>query len=187
MPKTVIITGSHCTGKTTLVNKLKKHLKNWNFLSETAREIIDELGIVPNEIENDQIQKSSFQLKIMSRQITEENYYYKKNKNLISDRGIFDSLGYCFNLPNNVYSYLAKQSLDHYKKKPYDLIIFLPPVLELEDDGTRIMDKEFQVKISNNILDIYKKNNIEYITLDTTILEERVEQTLKLINNHGKS
>jgi predicted ATPase len=180
MTKSIIISGSHCTGKTTLLQESKKYIQNFSFLSETAREIIEETGIIPADIEGNKEKKEQFQNSIIDRQIKEEKELFEKKENFIADRGVFDSLGYCFNLDESYQEKAEKKALNHYINNIYTIVVFLPPVLELENDETRVMDKAFQVKVSDKIKEIYNKNNIGFIELKTKNLEERIEKIIQL-------
>lgn len=177
----VTISGSHSTGKTTLVNELKKKLPSWNVLSETARKVINKENIIPKDIEKDIDKKIYFQKEIINSQIQEEILLRKKGNNFICDRGIFDPIGYGNNLPKSIKMALEYKILRHYKKNPYNLVLFLPPILDIEDDGTRIMTKDFQKEVSDTIESSYIKNNITYYKLNTLILDERVEKSLDII------
>jgi len=175
----IIISGSHSTGKTTLVNELKKAFPIMKILPETARKVITKINILPIEAEKDINKKLILQREILKNQIGIE----QKNKEVsyIGDRGIFDPLAYCFDLKKKDRDEMLDTGLKHYLQNPYSHIFFLLPVLEVEDDGTRILDKNFQLKISKEIENLYRKFKVKYIKIKTISLEERISLVKKII------
>ncbi|MFC1797662.1 hypothetical protein ACFLY2_00170 [Patescibacteria group bacterium] len=61
-----------------------------------------------------------------------------------------------------IFYILRKIALEHTKEIVYDLILYVPPEIVIEDDGTRHIDLEFQKLIDERIkrnLDWYTKIN----------------------------
>ena len=126
----ITFTGSHCTGKTTLLKELQKQecLKDFTFVDEVTRKL------PRNKINKNGTDET--QLTIMNMHI--EN---SKLPHAILDRGSFDGDAYT--------SYLRKYgdvSLGVQRRcrkihcevlKKYDLVFYLPIEIELVSDGVR--------------------------------------------------
>lgn len=99
------------------------------------------------------------------------------NTSFIADRGVFDPLAYSVNLKPEKFSDLADRCIKHYKQSLYSLIIFLAPVLDLKNDGTRVMDRNYQIRVSQDLECIYRRFEISY----TTITETNLNKMLKIV------
>lgn len=157
-------TGAQCTGKTTLLNLLKKKLSNskwtksndgvyrneWNFVPEVTRKVMRE-GLKINEAGDDVTQ-----LFILKEHL--QNHVVDVNDKWILDRCILD--GYVFtrwlyeqgsvekwvlNYACNLLSMLGER-LDH-------ILYTEPDDIPIEDDGERSINVQFR----NDIVNIYEE------------------------------
>lgn len=179
----IAIIGSHCTGKTTLVNKLQAipELYDYDFYPESIREI-SRLGFPYNENAGD-----SSQLAILALHLL-----HLTHDNMITDRSLLDNYVYAKvlrEMGSNISSYcvdiLKKYFLDNIER--YDIYAFCPIKFELKADGFRDTNKKFQEAISDEML----KMLIEYVPEDRYLLlmgetPERLEQLLEFMKAKEK-
>lgn len=133
---------------------------------------------------------------ITQRLIMQEHIVnYFMNDRMICDRSALDGIVYSEYLWLNkkVKWSTVEYSASVYEKLmgKYDLIFYIAPEFEIEDDGVRSINKAFRdsiVEIFNNHLETLKQNNIE-VTYVSGSVRERVEQVLRKIewaNNEYK-
>lgn len=166
--KRIILTGAQGTGKTTLMNALaadgtrtishiRKHAAEQNIDITTA----SEAG-----------QKEFF--KSLKKELSSK-------RNYVSDRGLTCVAAYTFDkaIAGEISKKVAdKQYIDIVKfhtDNPDILLVYVPIEFEIEDDGTRSIDPEFQAKIDFLIKNILETSGIKYITVTGTV-EERLAQ-----------
>ncbi|MDD5191874.1 MAG: ATP-binding protein [Candidatus Nanoarchaeia archaeon] len=119
----VVITGGPCSGKTTLINELKK--RGYYCLDEVAREILTE---------NKNISFLELQEEVFKKQIQKENNI--NGELVFLDRGLVDNYVY-YSQSNNFPDYIKNFE---YKGR-YDKILFLER-FQFENDGLRIEKDE---------------------------------------------
>lgn len=168
----IAITGAMGVGKTTLTNQIAR-ATNIQILPEVARQMIakgfnlDKKATPELEIEMLNCQKSL--------EATECNSW-------ISDRCLVDLLAYSKVLfPKDVN--LHEKIDDELINATYDIFIYVPPEFEIENDGVRSTDKEFQTKIDFEIRSIVEMKMNAYKV--TGSREERLEQALAIIKAHN--
>lgn len=175
MSKTVRVafSGAQSTGKTTLLNALRKSadFKDCKFWDEITRQI-KEQGFEINEQGTD-----ATQLKIMQehkRRVTVED-----SGLVIFDRCSLDGLVYTQYLYNK--GQLTKETLDEATRvfeetiSSWDAIFFLRPEFEIVDDGVRSVNVEFHRNIVFLFNHFIEKYNLQVIQL-TGSVEDRVQQ-----------
>lgn len=134
----VAIIGSHCTGKTTLFNALKRVFPEYVFVEEYIK-ILQEMNIPFNERCSDMTQYIASDICIDAL----------NHENFISDRCLLDVLAYSVYLyKNNVISETCLEEIRDrwfsYNIK-YDIFFYARPLQEvIEDNGVRSTDREFQ-------------------------------------------
>lgn len=172
----IAIVGSHCTGKTSLMDKLAGNIEfiGYEFYPEAIREI-RKLNFPCNEDTTDCSQLAMLALHLL----------HLRNKNMVTDRCILDNYVYAYMLRDrgsNI-SDDCVNTLQHYfieSIEKYDIYAFCPAEFKLVNDGFRMIDKQFQEEISEEIL----RTLVKYIPGDKYILlhgetNQRVEQLLK--------
>lgn len=183
----IAISGAQSVGKTTLINALRseKSLKDYTFCTEVTRRV-GSYGLPINEDGTDITQRLIMQEHIV-------NYFM--NDNMICDRCALDGIVYTdylwgeqkikwetINFAYKVYEKIVSK---------YDIIFYIAPEFEMEDDGVRSVNKSFRdniVTLFNDQIEKLKENNIEVVHISGSV-RERVEQVLHKIewaNNEFK-
>ena len=167
----IVFTGTHCTGKTTLLNILKDQSRLsdvFTFVSETTRTLRDAGKIAINENGDDE---SQIILALKNYEIA------VVNKNFISDRCLLDVLCY------------TKYMVDHGKCKQetlafveslfththYDVLFYLEPEFRIISDGTRSENNSFRDDVMKNFRYYIEKYSLPVIRLSSTI-DQRLTQ-----------
>ena len=133
MPSKFVLTGGPKTGKTTVVNVLKK--MGYQIVQEAAATLISEA------LENDEPppwqNMSTFQKNIFILQLRREQAV-KKYPTAFFDRSIIDSVGYArfYNMAIDL------QAVEHVKREPYTAVFLLDFVIPFSSDRTRVEDFE---------------------------------------------
>ena len=171
----VSFTGAQSTGKTTLLNELKKwkEFEDYVFIDEITRNV-SKLGMNINEKGDDATQTA-----IMNAHI--ENL--KKGDNLILDRCSLDGVVYTHYL----YSHgkVSKDTFDYARQVfvetclKYDKIFYLKPEFDIVDDGVRSNSVQFR----DEIADIFERYIAEFNLRKWNVIElsGSVEERLKAI------
>ena len=159
----IAISGSQCTGKSTLMNELKKDekFKDFKFKDEIVRTLIKELNIKINDQGDD-----------ITQFLVMYNHFknaINTDKNIITDRCAIDCHVYSTYLymNNKISKYTMNEStkMVNKLKDKYSLIYYLPPEIELKSDGVRSDSEEFRQNTHNIFLEIFNDFNIPYIEL----------------------
>lgn len=175
------ICGTHCAGKTTLVNALKNE-----FGYEKFRYICEIAATIPR-IERETL---AVQAKILSAQIAAEQL---AKPDFISDRTVLDNLAYTFYyayvIENDLRAYTAafNEVEKYFTTKPYDIIFFIDEYFPLVDNGIRNhVDEEFQDTIFNILKDWCSSKlwSVPIIKLRGTT-DKRIEQIKRAIDLYG--
>ena len=173
----ILITGTHSTGKSTLLNELKtlERFKDFKFIGGVTRDA-KSLGFNINE-EGDLFT----QLYCMSRDFL--NIVENKQYNVIYDRSIIDTLVYSLYLYDKLPPWVI-DTIRHMCEtlmKNFDLIIWLRPEQEISDDSVRSMNKEFQTEVDYMFGRFFKLHNLPVFQLSGNITE-RIDQFCKLLD-----
>lgn len=178
----VSFTGAQSTGKTTLLNILKRANKDINFIDEVTRRINREYNLPINENGS-----SLTQLMIMADHVA--NVYRKyDNELVILDRCVVDGLIYSQWLYANGKISLSMYDLAveiyHSIYREYDVIFYTDPAdVELEDDGERSANREFRDNIINGFeLRIKDLDNVVVLSGTVTERLETIKKTLEKYN-----
>ena len=171
----VSFTGAQSTGKTTLLNSMRKwdELKEYTFVDEITRNV-SKLGMNINEKGDDATQTA-----IMNAHI--ENL--KKGNNLILDRCSLDGVVYTHYL--YLHGKVSKDTFDYARQiffetcLKYDKIFYLKPEFDIVDDGVRSNNVQFR----DEIADIFERYIVEYNLRKYNIVEisGSVEERLETI------
>ena len=157
----IYFSGSHGTGKTTLVENLYTPL-NLIKIKEIFRSVMD-AGVYKQGTLEIQQNVASVMYGISTQ----------LQQNFISDRSLIDVMAYS-ELQNfatdDIEIYL--KNLNYYKN---DLIIFTPIEFPLVKDGVRFEGKEFQQQVEDKILEILARYKINYKVVSGSV-ESRIKQ-----------
>ena len=172
----IAFTGTHSTGKTTLLNELKKvhNFEGFTFVEEITR-TLKKQGYVINEMGGDETQQM-----VMDSHIKAINF-----ENSILDRCALDGIVYTHYLFNNnqVSDEVFQSAFQTFLKLiwKYDIILHLKPEFDIVEDGVRSSNKEFQNEIDvlfDKYIDLF---NIKTYRLSGSV-EERLEQIKEIVN-----
>ncbi len=106
------------------------------------------------------------------------------NDDMIADRCALDGLVYTHYLAENkkitekTYSFAEK--VFHKLMPQYDLVFYIPPEFEMEDDGTRSVNKFFRDRIVTLFDSYIKEEQLDLVYLRGSV-RERVDTVLKFI------
>ena len=178
MDKNIMLSGVQCTGKSTILNELKKRVNNQFIYIDEPIRTLKKQGIPINK-ESTDITQTSVML---------THYYNIVNKiNVITNRGTLDGMAYTYYL-----HYISKTILPEtfeyclnlfLKTLPYyDYIFYFKPEIELVEDGVRSINKEFYYDMIIQFNDIIRDYNVDVITISGTI-KQRLNKICGVINN----
>lgn len=175
--KIFVISGGPGTGKTAVINELKK--QGYKTIPEVARQIATrDRRFKGKSIK--QINQKIFQEVIFNYQSKQlEKLEKSKFKTpVFSDRGIGDTLAY-----NKFYHInISKQKINLVKKFRYSKIFILDFLEFYEKDKLRKENKKEQEKIHRLIINSYKNLGYKIVFVPFMGIEERVEFILSKIN-----
>lgn len=174
----IVITGSHGVGKTTLAEHLSHTLSKVmkvTLVPETARLIVSKGFEV-----NDKITVEGINAYL---QTYETNFAKARSDLVISDRCILDLYAYTEHL------YVQGQRLGpalgefvmervNADLERHDLFIFVPSEFEMHEDGLRPTEAAFQAEIESRIENILLRGNVEFVTVNGSI-ENRIDLVAK--------
>lgn len=172
----IAFTGAQSTGKTTLLQAVKANEDfryKYEFIDEITRRMIKK-GLKINEAGG-----NTTQLLIMNEHIKNSLY-----ENVIMDRCVLDGVVYTHwlytqgNVKYWVWEY-SRRVFEHYVNR-YDVIFYLKPEFEIEDDGVRSIDLSFRDEIAALFERYVRHIQIPVITLSGTV-EERLEQFYSIV------
>ncbi len=172
----IVFTGTHSTGKTTILDELKKIYPDFKYHNSVTR-YAESKGIKINKEVSDSGQQSMMDI---------YELYEKSNLlsgNNIMDRCLIDTLGYSmYFYSKGLVSYSTLQRVKEMlilRLTKYSKVFYFPIEFDNILDGTRVDDEEFRKTVDKNIRDILKINNIDYI-----IVQGSIEDRLNIIIKH---
>lgn len=173
--------GTHSTGKTTLLEALREHsaFKNYHFDVNVTR-WIRELGLPINQGTSDASQEIN-----MARRVAALHSHDK----LIADRTVYDVLAYTLyaNKMGSVSDESLTQQLQWFAPavREYDHVFYIPPEIDNELDGTRSDDEDFRLAIDLILKSTYylaiENNPKTKIHKLAGSVEQRVDQITNIL------
>lgn len=162
----IAILGTHSTGKTTLLNKLKVVLESLNHQVNVVPELARLCPFPINEETTMEAQEW-----IQEQQISQENQLYQPDKILLCDRSTLDNFAYfqrAGRLRNKDVSSWEQRAAYHMASYHF---IFKTYKLELPAtaDGLRATDEEFRDEIDSSIHQLLDKHAVRYYLLDPSL------------------
>lgn len=172
----IAISGAQSTGKSTLLDALKKEYIDIKFVGEITRELKNQ-GYKINEDGNDDTQVQIMNL---------HKKYCQSNVDTIYDRCALDGIVYTHYLFNkgNISEEVYNKSLNIFEEiiKEYDIICYIKPEFNIVDDGERSANVKFRDDIVILFEYYIKKYNLEFILL-TGSVQDRVDQVKDIVND----
>ena len=176
-------TGSHSTGKTTLIREIEKYVPypaTIKCVTEVARKIISKGYLLNNEAtEASYIHYINEQLN-EERDITCYDFFF-------SDRNLLDPLAYMIAnkaFPGPTIEDYFIQMMENVwllEQTRYDYYIYFPIEFPLVFDGVRPPDEKYRAAVDRAIVSILKNHNIPYISV-TGSVAERKNQLLQILD-----
>jgi len=175
----IAISGSHSTGKSTVIEELGKSeamTKRFQFIGEVLRDL-KKKGVAINEMGTDETQKL-----VLSKFLE-----YSTLKNAILDRCALDGLVY------TAYLYEKKQVRKNtlriaeaiFENIQYDIHFYISPEFDIVPDGTRSEDAAFRDRIAElfeEYIDAYKLMPCRL----TGTVEERAAQFIGTVEKYDE-
>ena len=185
MIKRIAIVGTHCTGKSTLIQDLKEKLSptlsDFYFVKQVNREC-HKYGLKINEEANDLTQL--FIAANDLKQIVEA----PQDQTVISDRCILDTLIYTLSMAKKGKvewdTWRAVRVLCNKTLSNYTHLIWLRPEFEVVPDGVRSVDEVWREELDSLFEDYLKTAESPGTTVVTLSgsREERVNKFIEIIN-----
>lgn len=178
MPR-ISISGSHSTGKSTIINALKEIpelSKRFTFKGEILRDI-KRMGININEYGSDETQ-----LLVMSKFLE-----YATIPNTILDRCSLDGLVYTTYLyeKNQVKKSTLRVAEAIFENVKYDIYFYIAPEFNIIPDGVRSENAEFRDRVAELFEEYMESYRLKAIRL-TGNVEQRVTQFTDTLTAYDK-
>lgn len=153
----IAFVGAQGTGKTTLVNELSKKYSDYVVYDEVVRGLAKEHDVKVNRDGTSHTQCLITQAHLEN--ITNAHF---KQQNALFDRCIIDSHSYAWH--QYVNAKITKRALNFsnsildiiIKMFPYDLIVYVPPIIDLVDDGFRDTDTGYRDEVNDYMMRLLK-------------------------------
>ena len=172
-PLRVAIIGSHGVGKTTLLGLLAAELPEIPALPETAREVIADFGLPPQDM--DDAGRDRFQREILRRQIARES----APGNFVTDRCVLDTLAYALGTPG--YGELYGAAVRYLASRTYTHVLLVPKRFAPEPDGVRMVDEGFQEEVERRLRALLAELGVPFHEIRADTPGARVREVLALI------
>ncbi|MBR3602249.1 MAG: ATP-binding protein [Lachnospiraceae bacterium] len=185
----IAFTGTHCTGKTTLLKDIEEILADKlkiHSVTEVARKIIEK-GYPLNM---DATVESY--IHYINDQLNEENKLMQECDIFISDRTLLDPVAYAMVNSKLPRPYISEYFIEMMKniwlleKDRYDLYVYFPIEFALQYDGVRPEDEKYRRDIDALILSLLEQFQINYIKISGD-RSERKKQLCDVIEKYKVS
>ena len=167
--KRIVLAGGPGTGKTSVINALKK--ERFCCFEEAARDIFNEFKLKGSDFKTNPIKISENILDKRKSDFESANLISCRKRIVFYDRGIHEITAYL--------NSIGKSSKYWYEipfKYNYDLIFLFEPWKEIyKKDENRIEDFSDAEKISPFIIEVYRKSGINMVKVPNLSIEERVK------------
>jgi hypothetical protein len=174
------LTGTHGTGKTTILEECKKILPSQYYFSTNITRRLIELGVPINESGEDNTQRTIMSIHLKNLQ----------RFDFIADRSVLDCFVYTWHLFDH-----NKVSADVYKEQlaliqdrvfeQYDAIFYLKPEFELHNDGVRSVSEDFHSDIAERFEYVIKQFKIPVYRLTGSVYD-RMQQLMGILDSIQK-
>lgn len=179
------LAGTHGVGKTTLAHFLTGKLKEKGMRVEVVTEVARDCPFSLNE-------QSDFdaQFWILAMQLARELEAGNRAEIIVTDRTVVDNFAYA------CYAYEHRKMNKHEReemwrvvkfwleRQPYSFIFIVEPLEDIQDDGFRSTDPQFQKEIREILGSLLKEAKWKFEVIGGTG-EERLEKILKILEKEG--
>jgi predicted ATPase len=160
-----VITGGPCSGKTTLIDKLKG--QGFGVLEEVAREVLAKNSSLPFH---------DLQTEIYNIQITREKQIEPSTSPYFLDRGWIDGHAYFKQYKGVVPEEFLTAPVKRYEQ------IFVLDRLPLVNDSVRLENEQIAASLHKNIVEAYTNAGYKPIIVPATGVENRLDFILSYTN-----
>ena len=176
--------GTHCTGKTTLLDQLKEKYSgddSFGYITEVARKIIERGYPLNAEANTDSY------IHYINDQLSAESVI-NNYKLFVSDRTLLDPLAYALVNRELPRPYIQDYFIDMMKnvwlleKARYDLYIYFPIEFPMRFDGVRPSDEEYRTTVDKMIHRLLIEHSVPFVTINGA-MNEREQKILAIIEN----
>jgi len=184
----IALSGAQGTGKTTLINELKRgsFLPHYTFYDEVVRNLVKRTGISINREADDYSQTA-----ITNEQVRLASETTFNTPNAFFDRCIVDSHAFTIfdyvreQISKKVYMYSSEMLKMVFTYFPYDMVIYIPPKIQLVEDGVRDTDVQYRNRIDKLMTNVLNYNSIKSSSTKIyTLTEISVQGRIKEILNN---
>lgn len=173
------LTGTHSTGKSTLLGKLKELYPNFHFNDSSTREVTSKEERRLDDISDDSQNRLYKAIEIKELELLQVS----KIVPTFMDRSFVDFTAYtlAFSKQGKISDTFAAMMQYECEKRlllnQYDIIFYLPIEFDIVDDGIRSVDKELQRLVDTEIKGLLLNQT------NTVTLSGNVDERLKQISN----
>jgi nicotinamide riboside kinase len=183
----IAFTGAQGTGKTTLIKALSNYLPNYIINEELVRSLVKTSKVKINKEADDASQNI---ITTEHLRTAVESYY--SNKNVIFDRCVLDSFVYAKESYNH--NLISKSCVEYAasvidiinKYYPYDIVIYIPPKLDLVEDGVRDTNIEYRDNIDSIFREVITWHKCNHV-LTSVKLSDRINEVVNIVNEKIKT
>jgi len=181
----IVFTGSHSTGKSSLVKELIKVLPYIDRFENLSIYHIVEVSRKLNRDLNIPINKEGTS---NSQRLIEEVYKKEEESHSseikVADRSIIDRFAYTITSKAADDKELVQWYKDNIKKicSRYDYIFYIPILIPLSLDGVRSADEAYRKEIDHIIVETIKEFNIPIYTIPFPEIDERLNYIIEVLN-----
>lgn len=179
------LAGTHGVGKTTLAYFLTGNLKARGMRVEMVTEVARDCPFSVNE-------QSDFdaQFWILAMQLARELEAGNSAEVIVTDRTVVDNFAYCQRAFDH--GKMSRHELEEMhrvvkfwlERQPYSFIFIVEHLENIQDDGFRSTDPQFQREIQEILNSLLKEANWKFEVIGGTG-EERIEKILKILEKEG--
>lgn len=175
------LTGTHSTGKSTLLEALKEDYPNHYFNISSTREVTSKQERKLEEVTEETQNKILSGIEAREKELVE----IEKEQDIIMDRSFIDFAAYTlvFGKQGKISKEFAEEIVLGCKRRinsMYDHIFYLPIEFDLVDDGVRSTDESLRVEVDNAIQAIL--DGASNVTKLTGSVDERRNQIRNIIS-----
>lgn len=172
----ILISGTFCSGKSTLALDLAQKIQHSHVIPEPIRDLAKIFS-------HDELLHKEVRDYLFVRQIYEEKNAFTETGVLICDAGIESNIAH-----NRLFKFGNKtlKDVEKFKLEKYDLVFICDfSEVPIVNDGFRMTEPEIRQNLSDTIIEVLNELSYSPIVLKGS-RTDRVEKALKVILQHKK-